>query len=300
MISKIRLLVGIVLFLSLLTATPSLAGGWAVVTLDELPTNVVAGEPLTIGFTVLQHGQTPMAGLTPTVTATLDKSEQFVVYARPDGKTGHYTATLTFPQEGEWNWSIQAFTMDQPMPALTVAAPAAAAVTDAPAPAVPPAESLISPLVIVRALALVAGLAGLLLAARRKTRLALVLLAGAVFVGLASFLIGSTIPAVEAQTGSEASSNMDASAVSQVEVGRQLFLAKGCITCHRNSRADTGREYLTIITEAPDLSNYSASPQILEIRLKDPEAARADTQMPNLGLKKEEIDALIAFLNNTE
>jgi hypothetical protein len=299
MISKIRFAAGLVLLLSLFTATPSFAGGWAVITLDELPANVVAGEPLTIGFTVRQHGRTPMTGLAPTITATLYKDEQFVVHATPEGEPGHYTATLTFPQEGEWSWSIQAFTMDQPMPVLTVAA-AVAAKTDVPAPAARPAASLVSPLVIVRALALATGLAGLLLVYRRKARLALVLLVGAVFIGLASFLMGSTIPAVEAQTGNEAEARIDTSAVSQVELGRQLFLAKGCITCHRNSRADTGREYVTIMTEAPDLSNYSSSPQILEIRLKDPTAARADTQMPNLGLKKEEIDALIAFLNNAE
>lgn len=297
MISKIRLLVGFMLFLSLLMVTPSFAGGWAVITLDDLPGNVVAGEPLTIGFTVRQHGHTPMVGLTPTVRATLYTDEQFVVRAFPEGEPGHYTATLTFPQEGEWSWSIQAFTMDQPMPALTVAAPAAAT-ADVPAPVASPAASLVPPLVIVRALALAVGLAGLLLASRRKTRLALALIAGALFVGLASFLMGSTISAVEAQTGSEALTEMDTSAVSQVELGRQLFLAKGCITCHRNNRAETGPEYLTFTTEAPDLSSYSSSPEILEIRLKDPAAAKSDTQMPNLGLKKEEIDALIAFINS--
>jgi hypothetical protein len=31
--------------------------------------------------------------------------------------------------------------------------------------------------------------------------------------------------------------------------------------------------------------------------LKDPVAAKSDTQMPDLGLKKTEIEALIAFIN---
>jgi hypothetical protein len=34
------------------------------------------------------------------------------------------------------------------------------------------------------------------------------------------------------------------------------------------------------------------------IRLKDPAAAKSDTNMPNLGLNKTEIEALIAFINS--
>ncbi|HJS18912.1 MAG TPA: FixH family protein, partial [Anaerolineales bacterium] len=110
MFSRVRLSLALALLLSLLITLPALAGGWAVITLDELPSNVVAGEPLTIGFTVLQHGKTPMTGLEPTITANLFKDEEFVVIAEPEGKPGHYTATLTFPKEGDWQWSIQAFT----------------------------------------------------------------------------------------------------------------------------------------------------------------------------------------------
>jgi len=40
-------------------ATPALAGGWAVVTLDSLPREVRAGASFQLGFTVLQHGKTP-------------------------------------------------------------------------------------------------------------------------------------------------------------------------------------------------------------------------------------------------
>ena len=86
--------------------------------------------------------------------------------------------------------------------------------------------------------------------------------------------------------------------LSQVEYGRQLFIAKGCITCHVNTRAASQSEYWTIEMGATNLSNFSASPEILFIRLKDPSAAKSDTQMPNLELKKEEIEALVAFINS--
>jgi cytochrome c2 len=108
-------------------------------------------------------------------------------------------------------------------------------------------------------------------------------------------MTGAAVPAVEAQ--SESSSNE--SSLSQVEYGRQLFVAKGCITCHRNSRVENSSEYWTIeFTGATDLSKFSASPEVLFIRLKDPSSAKSDTQMPNLGLKKDEIEALIAFINS--
>ena len=47
----------------LITARPAAAGGWATVTIDEMPAEIAAGAPFTIRFTVRQHGQTPLAGL---------------------------------------------------------------------------------------------------------------------------------------------------------------------------------------------------------------------------------------------
>jgi len=41
-----------------------------------------------------------------------------------------------------------------------------------------------------------------------------------------------------------------------------------------------------------------ASPEILRIRLKNPQEAKSNTQMPNLGLSDVEIEALIAFINS--
>ncbi|HEX6035141.1 MAG TPA: cytochrome c, partial [Anaerolineales bacterium] len=102
---------------------------------------------------------------------------------------------------------------------------------------------------------------------------------------------------VEAQ-GKESSGQSVESSPSQVELGRQLFLAKGCITCHYNSRAADRNDYWTIDIGAPDLSNYSAHPEILFIRLKDPIAAKSDARMPNLELRETEIEALIAFINS--
>ncbi|HSL42981.1 MAG TPA: cytochrome c [Anaerolineales bacterium] len=288
MISRFRVALGLALLLSLILVVPVFAGGWAVITLDELPTNLVTGEPFTVGFTVRQHGHTPMDGLAPTITATLHKDVQFVVNAQPSGKPGHYTASLTFPKAGDWTWSIQAFSMDQPMPVLSVTAPIAA--TDKqPAGQSERTSASVSPLVILRGLALTIGLVGLILAYQRRSRLAVALTVAAIAIGVASFMMGSAVPVAEAQSDPS---------VSQVELGRQLFVAKGCITCHVNRRVDPVSRYWTIEMGAPDLSRYSSSPELLFIRLKDPASAKSDTKMPNLELKEAEIEALIAFINS--
>ena len=301
MFTRSRISLILVLLASLIFAAPAFAGGWAVITLDEMPSNVVAGEPLTIGFTVLQHGRTPMVGLTPTITANLYKDQEFVVKAEPEGKTGHYTATVTFPKEGEWRWSIQAFTMDQTMPMLSVAAPIAAEVSAPNAAKTEPAPVSASPTVVVSVAVLVLGLVGAVIGIRRRNRLVLGLTALCLVVGTVLLAAGAgTTSEVEAQSKSEADAvkAADAPSLAEVELGKDLFIAKGCITCHYNSRAGSSSEYWTIEMGAPNLSNYSSDPQILFIRLKDPSAAKSDSKMPQLGLKEDEINALIAFINS--
>jgi hypothetical protein len=49
---------------------------------------------------------------------------------------------------------------------------------------------------------------------------------------------------------------------------------------------------------APNLSKFSAAPEVIFMRLKDPSSVKSDTQMPNLDLTKVEIEALVAFINS--
>ena len=105
--------IGLTLLLALAFTIPALAGGWAVITLDELPGQVEANQPLEIGFMVRQHGVTPLGDQSPIITAHLDGSTQSVrVVADEEGEVGHYAATLTLPQSGEWQWEIEAFGCD--------------------------------------------------------------------------------------------------------------------------------------------------------------------------------------------
>ena len=295
MISKFKISLVLALALALMLALPVLAGGWAVITLDELPAGVVAGEPFTVGFTVLQHGRTPMADLEPIIIAR-SGDEKVTVFVKEEGKPGHYAVDMTLPSAGEWAWMIQAFSMEQKMPVLSVAAPAVS-----PAAEVQPVETAtVSPILMIRALALALaiGLVGLVFAFRKKNRIAVALTALCLIVGVGSFMVGAAVPAVEAESESPAKVASDES-ISQVELGQQLFVAKGCITCHTNAKVPNSYDYWTINPEgATNLTNFSASPEILRIRLKDPSEAKSDTEMPNLGLSEIEIEALIAFINS--
>jgi cytochrome c len=294
MFPRFRIAFSLALLIAIVLTVPVFAGGWAVITLDKLPTGVVAGAPLTIGFTVLQHGKTPMVDLHPTITATLSKSDSFVVNAESEGQPGHYVATLTFPKEGNWNWSIQAFTMDQAMPELSVAAPFVGSAKPQPVAETAP----ISPLLIVRVLALTIGLVGLVLAYQRKSRLMVGLAVLCLLVGVASFVTGSGIPvSVEAQSKPSVEA-ADNSSISQVELGRQLFIAKGCITCHVNTKAESIPSHWSVDIGAPNLSAYSADAGYLDKWLFNPSAIKPATYMPDLHLSDAERAALIAFINS--
>jgi Cytochrome c len=296
MFSRFRIALALALLASLLLIIPVFGGGWAVITLDELPTNVVVGEPLTIGFMIRQHGRTPMNDLAPTITANLYKEQKFIVDTKLDGKPGHYSATLTFPKEGDWNWSIQAFTMDQPMPTLTVAAPITGVVNQHIVES-EPSVAPVSTLMIVRLSALGIGLAGLAFAFWCKSRMAVALTALCLLIGMGSFVATSAVPAVEVQ--SRLSSNaVNGLSISQVELGSRLFIAKGCITCHVNNKVARASDYWVIETGAPNLTNFSASPEALSLWLKDPSSVKPDTQMPNLNLSNAEIEALMVFINS--
>jgi cytochrome c2 len=83
--------------------------------------------------------------------------------------------------------------------------------------------------------------------------------------------------------------------IADAEYGRALFSAKGCVTCHRHG-AIPGSGQLGG-SDVPDLTNYAVNAEFLRTWLKDPRAIRPNTWMPNLELKQDEIEALIAFLS---
>jgi hypothetical protein len=97
-------------FLLIVGAGTALAGGWAQVTPDQASgtTDPKAGEPIVIGFTVMQHGITPAPWEQATVVASNALTgDTFDVPAVVDGTQGHFTAKVTFPEAGIWSWSVK-------------------------------------------------------------------------------------------------------------------------------------------------------------------------------------------------
>jgi hypothetical protein len=80
-------------------------GGWAVVTVEQLPDYLVAGQPATFNFTVRQHGRTLLSDLRGNVQARSGKTD-ITADARRGTEPGLYQATLTLPEPGEWTVSI--------------------------------------------------------------------------------------------------------------------------------------------------------------------------------------------------
>jgi hypothetical protein len=99
---RLLLIGGAAAALLLATALPAAAkGGWATTTLDEAP-RARAGDTTEIGFTILQHGVTPVD--VDDVAVIIDDR---TFPAVQDGEVGHYTAEVTFPDEGKYEWTVR-------------------------------------------------------------------------------------------------------------------------------------------------------------------------------------------------
>jgi hypothetical protein len=81
------------------------AGGWATIGFAPLPDDVEPGQTWTPELTILQHGVTPLDGLSPTITITgAEDAEMFT--ATPTGEPGKYVANVVFPSAGSWAIAI--------------------------------------------------------------------------------------------------------------------------------------------------------------------------------------------------
>ncbi|MBI4502005.1 MAG: c-type cytochrome [Gemmatimonadetes bacterium] len=96
-------------------------GGWAVITMDDLPEYVVAGRPVTLTFTVRQHGRTLLSGLQAEVEARAG-GNRLRVAAEPLTESGRYRATLTLPQAGEWTFTVHSGFMNSRATLLPISA----------------------------------------------------------------------------------------------------------------------------------------------------------------------------------
>ena len=94
--------------LTMLLASTALAGGWASAALDEQPADPGAGGTMSVNFTLLQHGVTPVDWGQPLVMLVNGETGQRVtVEAHQSGAKGHWSAELTVPSAGSWTLDIR-------------------------------------------------------------------------------------------------------------------------------------------------------------------------------------------------
>ncbi|HET9424434.1 MAG TPA: c-type cytochrome [Gemmatimonadaceae bacterium] len=84
--------------------------------------------------------------------------------------------------------------------------------------------------------------------------------------------------------------------LSPFERGHQLYLAKGCATCHSHAATKD----VESVRQGPDLTEPKFAASYLARFLADPSIKKdwkSEARMPNLALKPAEVTALVAFLN---
>ncbi|MGB2716638.1 MAG: cytochrome c [Vicinamibacterales bacterium] len=213
-----RIRVALVAAAILAAASTMRAGGWAVITLQQLPDLIQAGQTVPLTFTVRQHGVTPLGGLSPRVEASAGGARvSAAAVAGP--QTGQYTANLTLPNRGEWSITIHSGFGNSKLTLLPV-------------------------------------------------------------------------------TAVDSNGLSRAAAPSPIELGRHLFVAKGCVTCHSNA-LNTPNDTLNV---GPVLIAKKYRDEFLARVLENPSATLPPSRltvgaMPNLNLLPKEIAALVAFIN---
>jgi Cytochrome C oxidase, cbb3-type, subunit III len=82
-------------------------GGWAVVTVKDLPEYFVAGQQYTIEFQVRQHGRTLLTGLRPELVLESPGVRDVIVPAVSRSSEGTYAATFTAPTAAHVSLTIR-------------------------------------------------------------------------------------------------------------------------------------------------------------------------------------------------
>jgi hypothetical protein len=92
---------------ALAIAPPAQAGGWATMRLDPLPGGVQPSETWRTEITVLQHGRTPLEGLSPLVTIREQGTgDERTFTASATATAGVYEAAVIFPTPGSWTVAV--------------------------------------------------------------------------------------------------------------------------------------------------------------------------------------------------
>lgn len=277
----------VLIFLVVMILAPVrlMAGGWTAVTLDDLPRNVMAGEPFTLGFVVRQHGVKPVdlnLNEAP-VLVTLrhaQSGEQIQFEARKEGRVGHYVVEATLPTAATWELDIQPSRFPTVQVGTIEVRSAASNLINVNRPDRTIQVGAIGMTVLVAIGALL-----LLRKVEAKRRRWLIGLTGTLLTMAIVFAgwLWSTRQAAAQRYEAE-----------QVAWGEALFQAKGCASCHVHDQAMNHSSS----GFGPNLTRYGGQPEYMRQWLANPQAIKPDAKMPDLQLSTAEIDALALFLES--
>ncbi|MCA1734788.1 MAG: hypothetical protein LC739_01340 [Actinobacteria bacterium] len=95
-----------ILFVLVTLPLAASAGGWALTSFDEMPTEFAAGETYDLSYTILQHGKTPVDVGSTSVLVTDSGGKVTEFEATSTGEVGRYTVQVTFPESGTFTWQV--------------------------------------------------------------------------------------------------------------------------------------------------------------------------------------------------
>ncbi|MEJ7569966.1 MAG: hypothetical protein WKF41_17085 [Gaiellaceae bacterium] len=104
-----KLVLALALGFAAVAAPVAAGGGWATAGLSSLPpSGLKAGQDWPVDITVLQHGETPLTGVQPSITVrNLETGATAGTFsARPTGRAGVYHAVVRFPGPGMWSYEV--------------------------------------------------------------------------------------------------------------------------------------------------------------------------------------------------
>jgi hypothetical protein len=96
----------LVLAVAAVVAPAASAGGWATVGLSSLPAGTGPGDRWSVDLTVLQHGETPLVGIAPTLTIRNGDGETRSFTGVPTAEPGVYRVDVVFPSAGTWSYEV--------------------------------------------------------------------------------------------------------------------------------------------------------------------------------------------------
>lgn len=91
---------------ALAVAGTASAGGWATAGVSPPPDDPTAGSTWEAKITILQHGQTPLVGISPTISLVGKGGKRETFQTKPTDEPGVYVAKVKFPAAGSWTYEV--------------------------------------------------------------------------------------------------------------------------------------------------------------------------------------------------